>query len=59
MWEKNEEFGIPMKLVRLVKMTLANTNNKVNFQEKLSPSFETTGLLQGDSLFTVLFNLYM
>jgi hypothetical protein len=33
-----EEFGIPMKFVRLVKM---NTNSKVKIQGKLSPSFET------------------
>jgi sorting nexin-29 len=54
-----KEFGIPMKLVRLVKMTLANTNSKVKIQEKPSLSFETTGLRQGDSLSTLLFNLCM
>jgi len=36
-----KEFGIPMKLVRLVRMTLTNTNSKVKIQGKLSPSFET------------------
>ena len=36
-----KEFVIPMKLVRLVKMTLTCTNNKVKIQGKLSPSFET------------------
>ena len=36
-----KEFGIPMKLVRLVRMTLTNTNSKVNIQGKLSPSFDT------------------
>ena len=52
-----KEFGIPMKLVRLVKMTLANTNSKVKIQGKLSPSFETViGLRQEDSLSTLLFN---
>ena len=55
-----KEFGIPMKLVRLVKMTVANTNSKVKIQGKLSPSFETMiGLRQGDSLSTLLFNLCM
>ena len=55
-----KEFGIPMKLVRLVKMTLVNTNSKVKIQGKLSPSFETViGLRQGDSLSTLLFNLCM
>ena len=53
-----KEFGISMKLVRLVKMTLANTNRKVKIQGKLSPSFETMiGLRQGDALSTLLFNL--
>jgi len=41
-------------------MTLANTDSKVKIQGKLSPNFETvTGLRQGDSLFTLLFNLCM
>jgi hypothetical protein len=55
-----KEFGIPMKLVRLVKMTLANTNSKVKIQGELSLGFETTiGLRQGDSLSILLFNLCM
>jgi sorting nexin-29 len=55
-----KEFGIPMKLIRLVKMTLTNTNSKVKIQGKLSPSFETMIVLrQGDSLSTLLFNLCM
>jgi hypothetical protein len=55
-----KEFGIPMKLVRLVKMTLMNTNSKVKIEGKLSSSFETMiGLRQGDSLSTLLFNLCM
>jgi len=37
-----KEFGIPMKLVRLVRMTLTNTNSKVKIQGKLSPSSEAT-----------------
>jgi sorting nexin-29 len=35
-----KEFGITMKLVRLVKITLENTNRKVKIQRKLPPSFE-------------------
>ena len=53
-----KEFRIPMKLVRLVRMTLTNTNSKVKIQGKLSPSFEIMiGLRQGDPLSTLLFNL--
>jgi hypothetical protein len=37
--ELMKEVGIPMKLVRLVKMTLANTN-KAKIQGKLWLSFE-------------------
>jgi hypothetical protein len=53
-----KEFGMLMKLVRLVKMTLANTNSKVKIQGMPSPSFETMiGFRQGVSLSTLLFNL--
>jgi hypothetical protein len=55
-----KEFGIPLKLVRLVKITLANTNSKVKIQGKQSSSIETAiALRQGDSLSTLLFNLCM
>jgi hypothetical protein len=55
-----KEFGIPSKVVRLVKMTLEKTNNKVKIQGKMSPSFEMViGLRQGDALSTLLFNLCM
>jgi hypothetical protein len=55
-----KEFGIPMKLVRLVKMTLANTNSKVKIQGKLLPSYETMiGLRRKDSLSALLFKLCM
>jgi hypothetical protein len=33
------EFGIPMKLVRLIKMCLNETNGKVHTGEHLSDSF--------------------
>jgi hypothetical protein len=55
-----KEFGIPMKMLRLVKMTLANTKSKAKIQGKLSPIFKTMiGLRQGDSLSALLFNLCM
>jgi hypothetical protein len=50
-----KEFGVLDKLVRLVKMTLESTNNKVKVQGKMSPSFQTVaGLRQGDSLSTLV-----
>jgi hypothetical protein len=58
--ETMKELGIPKKLVRLVKMTLENKQNKVKIQEKLLPNFETVvGLRQSDSLSTLLFNVCM
>jgi sorting nexin-29 len=55
-----KDFGVPDKLVRLVKMTLESTNNKVKVQGKMSPSFQTAaGFRHGDSLSTLLFNLSM
>lgn len=46
-------------LVRLVKTTLKNTNNKVESQRRMSPNFETTvGMRQGDALYTLSFNLH-
>lgn len=53
-----EEFGIPRKLINLVKATLTNTRCKVLIQSTLSDSFDiNTGLRQGDKLSTILFNL--
>jgi hypothetical protein len=53
-----KEFGIPSKLVRLVKMTLEKMNNKLKIQGKMSPSFEmVVGLRQGNALSTLPFNL--
>jgi hypothetical protein len=43
------EFRIPSKIIRLTKMTLEMTYNKVKIQNKLSDSFVTnTGMRQGD-----------
>jgi hypothetical protein len=57
MFKIMKEFGIPEKLVSLVKMTLRRTLNKVQIKVKLSDSFQTTcGLRQEDALSTLLFN---
>jgi sorting nexin-29 len=51
------EFGIPMKLVRLIKMCLNETYNKVCIGKYLSDSFPIlNGLKQGDALSPLFFN---
>jgi hypothetical protein len=51
------EFGVPMKLIRLIKMCLNETYGKVRIGKHLSDSFPIqNGLKQGDALSPLLFN---
>jgi hypothetical protein len=51
------EFGIPKKLVRLIKMCLNETCSKVRVGKLLSDKFPIqNGLKQGDALSSLLFN---
>ena len=51
------EFGIPMKLVRLIKMCLTETYSRIRLGKNLSEMFPTrNGLKQGDALSPLLFN---
>jgi hypothetical protein len=51
------EIGIPMKLVRLIKMCLNETYSKDRIGKHLSHSFLIqNGLKQGDALSPLLFN---
>ena len=51
------EFGIPTKLVRLIKMSLAETYSRVQVGENVSDRFPIrNGLKQGDALSQLLFN---
>jgi hypothetical protein len=51
------EFGVPMKLVRLIKMCCDETYSKVHIGKLLSDSFPIqNGLKQGDSLSPFLSN---
>jgi hypothetical protein len=51
------EFGVPMKLVRLIKMRLIETYSKVCIGKHLSDCFPIQNdLKQGDALSPLLFN---
>ena len=51
------EFGIPKKLVRLIKMCLNETYSRVQVGKNLSEMFPIrNGLKQGDALSSLLFN---
>ena len=51
------EFGIPMKLVRLIKMCLNKTYSRVLVSNHLSDMFSLrNGLKRGDALSPLLFN---
>jgi len=51
------EFGVPMKLVRLIKMYLTETYGTVRVGENLSEMFPIrNGLKHGDVLSPLLFN---
>ena len=51
------EFGIPRKLVRLVKMSLTETYSRVRVGKNVSDRFPiSNGLRQGDVLSPMLFN---
>jgi hypothetical protein len=51
------DFGVPMKLIRLIKICLNEINNKVRVGTHLSDNFHIqNGLKQGDALSPLLFN---
>jgi hypothetical protein len=51
------EFGIPRKLVRLIKMCLNETYSKIRIGKHLSGAFPIkNGVKQGDALSPLLFN---
>ena len=51
------DFGIPMKLIRLIKMCLTETYSRVRLSKNLSDTFPLRNVLkQGDALSPLLFN---
>ena len=54
------EFGIPKKLVRLIKMCLTETYSRVRVGKNFSDTFPIrNGLKQGDALSPLLFNFVL
>ena len=54
------ESGIPMKLVRLIKMCLTETYSRVGLGKNLSDMFPIrNGMKQGDALSSLLFNFVL
>ena len=54
------EFGIPRKLVRLIKMSLTETYSRVRVGKNVSDRFPIrNGLKQGDALPPLLFNFVL
>jgi hypothetical protein len=52
------EFGVPMKLVRMIKMCLSQTHSKVHVGKHLSDSFPIqNGLKQRDAISPLLSTL--
>jgi hypothetical protein len=52
------EFGLPPKLVRLVRATMTGTETQVKVQTEIADTFEIRqGLKHGDGLAPMLFNL--
>lgn len=56
--ECHEQKGISAKLVRLVRACVYDSKSKVSFEEEVSDEFPvTTGLRQGDTLSSAMFNI--
>jgi hypothetical protein len=50
------EFGIPMKLARVIKMCLSETCSRVRVGKHLSDTFPIKNALKQDALLPLLFN---
>jgi hypothetical protein len=55
-----DELGIPGKLTRMVRVTMEKTSSSIRVQTSVSDPLEVTnGLIQGDALACLLFNIVL
>jgi hypothetical protein len=58
MLNRFKEMGIPMKIIRLINMTLNNSKAQIAVEDKLTQMLEiNAGVRQGDLLSALSFNL--
>jgi hypothetical protein len=58
LYDTSEDFGMPLKLITLVKMMLDNSQTKVEVGNQLTRPFaDTSGVRQRDAVFATLFNV--
>lgn len=58
LWEKMQRFGIPKKIINLVKVTLKSSKGVVKMDGEYSKAFNIkTGVRQGDGISPLLFNI--
>ncbi|KAL4153259.1 hypothetical protein QTP88_001103 [Uroleucon formosanum] len=55
LWDTLITFGIPAKIVKMIKLCMNKTRCKVRFDQHISDEFEVkTGLRQGDALYSLI-----
>jgi hypothetical protein len=58
LWKILKNFGLPTKLINMIKLCNTNTSSRVKVNNEISSSFTiNNGLKQGDAMSSVLFNM--
>ncbi|VVC27148.1 Endonuclease/exonuclease/phosphatase,Reverse transcriptase domain [Cinara cedri] len=58
LWKVLKDFGLPTKLINMIKLCNPNTSSRVKVNNEISSSFIiNSGLKQGDAMSPVLFNM--
>lgn len=58
LWKILKNFGLPTKLINMIKLCNTNTSSRVKVNNEISSSFTiNSGLKQGDAMSPVIFNM--